>query len=256
MEDNCVRKLKQTIPTCNILGVRLAAVNMEWLRRFTKDHLGKLSGEYMCVSNVHTTVMSYENREYCQIQNDSILSIPDGAPLSIIGRMRGYSQMQRTTGPDYMGEVFAVSAEKGYRHFFYGSTQETLDLLQRKLKEKYPGIEIVGVYSPPFRALTEEEDQEVIQMIADAAPDFVWIGLGAPKQEIWMSTHKGKIPGFMVGVGAGFDYYAGNIKRAPKWMQKFCLEWMYRLMQDPRKLLKRYFSTNGKFIWLILRGKG
>lgn len=120
----------------------------------------------------------------------------------------------------------------------------------------YPGIQIAGMYSPPFRPLTDEEDAAVIKMINDAKPDFVWIGLGAPKQENWMAAHQGKIDGLMVGVGAGFDYHAGNIGRAPEWMQKSNMEWLYRLIQDPRRLFRRYWHTNLKFIWnAMIRGK-
>lgn len=155
-----------------------------------------------------------------------------------------------------MGEVFKTSAKKGYRHYFYGSKEETLEKLYQKLNENYPGIQIAGMYSPPFRPLTEEEDKAVIERINETKPDFVWVGLGAPKQERWMAAHQGEINGLMIGVGAGFDYYAENIKRAPMWMQKSNLEWLYRLIQDPKRLFKRYLVTNTKFIWnAIIRGK-
>lgn len=240
---------KKSIPTCNILGVNIAAINMEWLLNFTEENIDKLSGDYMCVSNVHTTVTSYEDAEYREIQNGAILAMPDGGPLSSVGRKRGYPNMERTTGPSFMEEIFKISAEKGYRHYFYGSTDETLTLLKKKLLEAYPQIQIAGMYSPPFREMTDAEDKEIVESINRTNADFVWIGLGAPKQEKWMAAHKGKINGLMVGVGAGFDYFAGNISRAPQWMQKANLEWFYRLMQDPKRLFKRYFYTNTKFIW-------
>ncbi|MDE6412030.1 MAG: WecB/TagA/CpsF family glycosyltransferase [Clostridia bacterium] len=231
------------------MGVNIAAINMGWLIDYTNKYIHDLSGEYMCVSNVHTTVMSYDDAEYCAVQNGGIMAIPDGGPLSSVGRKRGFHEMQRTTGPDYMGEIFKISAQHGYRHYFYGATEETLQKLREKLVGAYEGIEIAGMYSPPYRELTEEEDAEIIEKINSTQADFVWVGLGAPKQEIWMAKHKGQINGFMVGVGAGFDYFAGNIKRAPKWMQKMNLEWLYRLFQNPRRLFKRYFYSNPKFIW-------
>lgn len=164
--------------------------------------------------------------------------------------------MERTTGPDYLKEVLSISAQEGYRHYFYGSTEETLNRLQLVLKEEYPEVEVAGMYSPPFRALTDEEDREIVKLINMSNADFVWVGLGAPKQEYWMAEHQGKINGFMVGVGAAFDYLAGNIERAPMWMQKCNLEWLYRLMQEPKRLFKRYFYTNTKFIWnAVIRGK-
>ena len=252
-----VRKIdKSKIPTCNIMGVNIAAINMKWLLKFLNNNIDKLHGDYICVSNVHTTITAYEYPAYCAVQNGGIMAIPDGGPLSTVGRRRGYKNMERTTGPSLMGEVFKISAEKEYRHFFYGSKKETLDLLEKKLNDEYPGIQIVGMFSPPFRPLTEEEDAEVIKMINDLKPDFVWIGLGAPKQENWMAAHQGKIDGLMIGVGAGFDYFAGNIERAPEWMQKWNLEWVYRLIQDPKRLFKRYWYTNIKFIWnVVIRGK-
>ena len=247
---------KSLIPTCNIMGVEIAAINMDWLLQFTDKYIQDLSGDYMCISNVHTTVTAYEDLEYRTIQNGGIMAVPDGGPLSTVGKKRGYKEMERTTGPSYMEEIFKISANKGYRHYFYGSTNDTLKTLHQKLEDKYPGIQIVGMHSPPFRPLTEEENQDIIQRINEMKPDFVWVGLGAPKQEKWMADHQGEVEGFMVGVGAGFDYFAENISRAPQWMQRWNLEWAYRLMQDPKRLFKRYWHTNTRFIWYaMLRGK-
>lgn len=247
---------KSCIPTCNILGVNIAAINMEWLLKYLTENIDNIKGDYICVSNVHTTVTSYEDDSYRAVQNGGLMAIPDGGPLSTVGQKRGYKNMSRTTGPSLMGEVFKISAEKGYRHYFYGSKEETLELLNQKLNQNYPGIQIAGMYSPPFRPLTKEEDKAVIERSNETKPDFVWVGLGAPKQEKWMAAHQGQINGLMIGVGAGFDYYAENIKRAPMWMQRSNLEWLYRLMQDPKRLFKRYLHTNTKFIWnAMIRGK-
>lgn len=246
---------KSEIPVCNILGVNIAAIDMKWLVNYLSQNVEALSGDYMTVANVHTTVMAYDKPEYCQIQNGGIMAIPDGGPLSSVGRKRGYVNMGRTTGPDLMGEIFKISSEMGYRHYFYGSTEETLQILRMKLEKTYPEINIVGMYAPPFRLMTEEEDDEIIEIINRASPDFVWVGLGAPKQEKWMAAHQGIVSGLMVGVGAGFDYFAGNIKRAPVWMQNYNLEWLYRLCQEPRRLFKRYLVTNTKFLWLTAKGK-
>ena len=247
---------KSAIPTCNIMGVEIAAIDMEWLVDYLSSNVRELSGDYVCVANVHTTVTAYEDPEYCRIQNGGIMAIPDGGPLSSVGRKRGYAQMQRTTGPSLMGEIFKISAEKGFRHYFYGSTEETLEKLRNVLDETYPGIQIAGMYSPPFRPMIDDEDREIVERINETKPDFVWVGLGAPKQEKWMADHQGRIHGLMLGVGAGFDYHAGNIDRAPEWMQKSNLEWVYRLMQDPKRLFKRYLHTNTKFIWnAMVRGK-
>lgn len=247
---------RESIPVCNIMGVNVAAINMQWLIGYLEKNLNALRGEYICVSNVHTIVTAFENEQYREVQNGGIMAIPDGGPLSYVGKHRGYGDMQRTTGPDLMGELFQLSSEKGYRHYFYGSTEKTLELLYEKLMEKYPGISIVGMYSPPFRPLSQKENELIVNNINEVCPDFIWVGLGAPKQEIWMSEHQGQFQGLMIGVGAGFDYYAGNIKRAPEWMQKTNLEWLYRLIQEPRRLFGRYLYTNFKFILnACLRGK-
>lgn len=240
---------KQQIPTCNIMGVEIAAIDMQWLLAFTDQNIRELSGDYMCAGNVHTTVTAWENENYCAVQNGGIMTIPDGGPLSVVGRWRGCSKMERTTGPSYMEEIFKISAQKGYRHYFYGSSEKTIKKMREKLEKEYPGLIIAGMYSPPFRETTEAEKQADIDRIKEANADFVWIGLGAPKQEIWMAEHRGKIRGFMVGVGAGFDYFAGNIKRAPQWMQRCSLEWLYRMLQDPKRLFYRYWHTNTRFVW-------
>ncbi len=247
---------KAYIPTVKILGVDIAAINMKWLVSFAEKYVEELSGDYICVSNVHTTVTSYEDESYRAIQNGGIMAIPDGGPLSSIGRKRGAKKMDRTPGPSFMVEILKLSRAHNWKHYFYGSTQETLGKMKGVLEKAYPGVQIVGMFSPPFRPLTNEEDREIVENINEVAPDYIWVGLGAPKQENWMAQHQGKVKGLMVGVGAAFDYFAGNIKRAPNWMQKANLEWLYRLAQDPKRLYKRYFVTNMKFIWnAVLRGK-
>lgn len=247
---------KYHIPTCNIMGVNIAAINMDWLLHYLGQNLPDIKGDYICVSNVHTTVTSYKDKTYCAVQNGGLMAIPDGGPLSTVGRRRGYKKMERIPGPNLMGEIFMISIKKGYRHYFYGSTKETLKKLHQKLIENYPGIQIAGMYSPPFKPMSEIEDDEIVKRINETNPDFVWIGLGAPKQENWMAEHQGKVNGLMIGVGAGFDYCAENIQRAPRWMQKCNLEWLYRLIQDPKRLFKRYLYTNTKFIWCaMVRGR-
>lgn len=254
---NYKRKVdKSCIPVCNILGVDIAAINMKWLLSFLVCNIHDLKGDYVCVSNVHTTVSAFEDSNYCRIQNGGILAIPDGGPLSAVGRRRGYVNMGRTAGPDLMDEIFKVSLEKGYQHYFFGSTEETLKRLHMELKRRYPGLQITGMYSPPFRELSEQEDSTIVYNINQTCADFVWVGLGAPKQEKWMAEHQGRIDGLMIGVGAGFDYFSGNIKRAPRWMQRMNMEWFYRLLQEPRRLFKRYAHTNIKFfIEAIIRNR-
>ncbi len=243
-----------TIKTCRILGVNIAVTNMAQTVQYIENNLEELRGKYICVSNVHTTIMAHDNPAYRNVQNSAAIALPDGKPLSVVSRKRGYTEAERVTGPDLMGELFA--RENGLKHFFYGDKEETLQILQQKLKEKYPDIQIAGMISPPFRSLSREEEKAYIQQINDSGADIIWIGLGAPKQENWMYEHQGMFQGVMIGVGAGFSYHAGLIKRAPEWMQKMSLEWFYRLMQDPVRLFKRYFTTNLKFILLEAKDKG
>ena len=238
---------------CSILGTNIAVTNMNKTVSWLESHLSELSGSYICVANVHTTVTAYGDESYRAVQNGAAAALPDGKPLSLTSRKRGFAEAERVTGPDLMGEIFQISAWHGWRHYFYGSTEETLQALEEALERTYPGIVIAGMYSPPFRSLTAEEDREDIRRINEAQADFVWVGLGAPKQERWMAAHQGKVHGLMLGVGAGFDYHAGRLKRAPQWMQKCSLEWLYRLLQDPVRLFKRYLVTNTKYLWLVSR---
>ena len=202
---------------CEILKTNINVTNMLDTVSYINDHLEELRGNYICVSNVHTTVMAYENERYREIQNSAAMALPDGQPLSIVSRNRGFKEAQRVPGPDLMPRILKLSEEKGYKHYFYGSTEKTLVQLKKVLLETYPKLQIVGMYSPPFRTLTEEEDAQIVAQINDTRPDFVWVALGAPKQENWMYQHKDKVNGLMIGVGAAFDFIAGTTKRAPAW---------------------------------------
>ncbi|MGN0983957.1 MAG: WecB/TagA/CpsF family glycosyltransferase [Gemmiger sp.] len=240
-------------PTCDIMGVQVAVTDMDDTVRRISGHLDDWRGRYICVANVHTTVTAHGDEDYRRVQNGAVMVLPDGGPLSRFSRRKGFAQARRVTGPDLMRQLLARSGQTGWRHYFYGSTPETLALLRQKVEQRYPGAVIAGMESPPFRPLTPEEDAEAVRRINEAAPDFVWVGLGAPKQERWMAAHEHRVQALMLGVGAAFDYEAGNIRRAPLWMQKCSLEWLYRLLQDPRRLLKRYLTTNVQFVLWALR---
>ena len=192
--------------------------------------------------------MSYRDGNYNKVQNSGAMCLPDGKPLSIVCRRRGFYDAKRVPGPDLMPKIFEASRERGFRHYFYGGSKETLDKLKSKLKKQYPWLNIVGMYSPPYRPLTAGEDEQAIKKINEARPDFIWVALGAPKQEEWMYQHQFQVCGVMLGVGAAFDFCAGTVKRAPGWVQEMCLEWLYRLVQDPKRLFMRYFSTNLSFL--------
>ena len=195
--------------------------------------------------------MAKESEDYRNVLNGAALVFPDGAPIARLESMKGYFGVERVAGPDFMNNMFRDTQDGSLSHFFYGSTQETIDKLRENLLKKYPGIDIRGTYSPPFRPLSPEEDAADVKMINDSGADIVWIGLGAPKQENWMNAHRGKINGVMMGVGAGFDFHGGTLKRAPGWVQSAGFEWLYRLINDPVRLFSRYFVTNIKFFWYL-----
>ncbi len=242
---------------CPVLGVNYSVSNVDEAVHYVRTNRDELSGQYICFSNVHTCVTAHDDPEYLKVQNGASVIYPDGFPIASEQIKRGFPEAKRVAGPDFMTAMFKSTMDGKRSHFFYGGNQETLDKLKVCLEEKYPGIKIAGMYAPPFRPLTEEEDAADVKMINDSKADFIWIALGAPKQEIWMSKHKGKINGVMFGIGAGLDFHAGTINRAPKWIQQIGLEWFYRLLQDPGRLIKRYLGTNVRFIWLtrVLREK-
>ena len=239
--------------TNRILGVNIAITNMQDTVKLIVEQIDRLKGEFICLSNVHTTVMSQQDEEYRKIQNSAFLALPDGSPLSLIQRLRGYRIAEQVAGPDLMPALWKATENTEISHYFYGSTQETIEALTKKLKKEYPGLKIAGMEAPPFRPLTEEEDAKAVKRINDSGASIVWVGLGAPKQEKWMFEHRDSVKALMLGVGAGFDFHAGTVKRAPAWMRNHYLEWLYRLIQDPKRLWKRYVQTNGKFLFLSVK---
>lgn len=243
------KRLDDLSQRAEVFGVPYAVTNLEDASYYVRNHVKELSGKYLCFSNVHTTVMAKENEAMKEAERGAAIVFPDGAPIRRNLRHQGHIFCERVAGPDFMRDVFEHTRDGKITHFFYGASQETLDKLKAKLEQNYPGIVIKGMISPPYRALSDEEQAEYIKQINDAEADIVWIGLGAPKQELWMQKYAPQIHGVLAGVGAGFDFHAGTIKRAPKWVQRMSLEWLYRLFQDPARLFKRYFVTNTKYLW-------
>lgn len=238
----------------DLFGLQYCISRTEEAVLHVMDHLEELKGKYVCFSNVHTTVMAKDDPAYRDILNGAALLFPDGTPIARLESMRGNPGAERVAGPDFMENMFRDTMDGRISHYFYGSSQETIDKLEKNLTARYPGINIKGMYSPPFRELTPEEDEEDVRRINDSGADIVWIGLGAPKQEKWMNAHKDRINAVMMGVGAGFDFHAGTIQRAPIWLRKIGLEWLYRLIKDPVRLYKRYIVTNIKFMWYLITG--
>lgn len=207
----------------------------------------------VCICNVHNIVTALQEKAHASSLRAADMATPDGAPLAWMLRRKGHAHQERISGPDLMIKCCEHAAQNGEAFFFYGATPETLSRLEKNLHRQFPDLRIAGSYSPPFRALSEKEDAAIVDMINRSGAGVVWVGLGCPKQEAWMRDHRGRINAVMIGVGAAFDFHAGVVKRAPLWMQRRGLEWLYRLMQDPRRLAKRYLVTNTVFILGVLK---
>lgn len=231
-----------------VIDVPITGTNMSECVEFLTRHIDELHGEYICVSNAHTSVMAHDDPSYWACQADSLMSVPDGKPLSVVGR-KTIESMGRVTGPDLMREIFNISLQQGWSHYFYGNEQKNLDALKNSLQEEYPGLEIAGMEPSVFRPLSDSEKRDLSRRIADSDADFAWIALGAPRQEVLMHELKGGPQPLMIGVGGAFNVLAGVVPEAPMWMQNLSLEWLYRLIQEPKRLFKRYLVTNTKFLF-------
>ena len=203
---------------------------------------------YVTLCNVHSVVTGSQNAKFATVINEADMALPDGAPIAWSMRKEGFAQQERINGPDLMVRCLAEAEHRGQSVFFYGSADNTLTQLSARLLVKFPKLKIVGTASPPFRKLTEKEDADYAQKINDSGAHVVFVGLGCPKQEVWMAKQRGAIKAVMVGVGAAFDYHAGTLRRAPLWMQQRGMEWLYRFVCEPRRLARRYLETNSVFV--------
>ena len=238
--------------TGSVLGAHIDA--MSW-----NDAINCLIGwvrahesRYVCICNVHSVVTAYQDNVFKSVLNQADMATPDGAPVAWALRKTGFAGQQRINGPDLMWRYCQRAETIGQSVYFYGSTVDTLALLLARLKADFPKLIIGGHYSPPFLALTEDEDAAVVERINASSAGMVFVSLGCPKQEMWMAAHRGKINAVMIGVGAAFDYHAGTIKRAPLWMQYAGLEWFYRLVSEPRRLWRRYLVTNTVYMMKVV----
>jgi N-acetylglucosaminyldiphosphoundecaprenol N-acetyl-beta-D-mannosaminyltransferase len=221
------------------------------------DHLISLPknkrSSYVCISNVHMLIEAYHDKAFNGILNNADVATPDGVPLAKCLSFFYKVKQERVAGMDLFPSLMKKAEENNMSVYFFGSTEEVLDKVQERAKSEFPSLEIAGSYSPPFRSLSIEEKKNIAIEINNKKPHFVFVSLGCPKQERWMADNKDLINSCMVGVGGAFPVYAGIQKRAPKWMQKYSLEWLYRLIQEPGRLWKRYFYTNTLFMVLIIQ---
>jgi N-acetylglucosaminyldiphosphoundecaprenol N-acetyl-beta-D-mannosaminyltransferase len=240
-------------PHANVLGVKVSAIDLEMAVRLVDQWVTSKAGHrYVCASGVHGVMEAHADPGLREILNHAFINVPDGMPMSWIGRMQGFREMDRVFGPDLMEAVCRLSPERGYRHFLYGGVTGVAELLGEKLRKRFPGLEVVGTYTPPFRDLNSEEREELRARVRASRPDIVWVGISTPKQERFMARYVNilNVP-LLIGVGAAFDYHTGRIRDCSAWIKRAGLQWLHRLMQDPRRLWRRYLLTNPAFVWHI-----
>lgn len=244
---------EKLIPTTRILGVPVHALTPALALSVIDEWVQSGERHYVCVREVNGVIEAQKDPEFLKFHEQAGLVTPDGMPLVWLSRWRGQRQVERVYGPDLMLWTCAQGVEKNYRHFLYGGAPGVADELKNQLEKRFPGIQIVGTDSPPFRKLTGQESLEAVEKINRSGADIVWVGIGSPKQEYWMNHHRSflKAP-VLLGVGAAFDFHSGTKKTAPSWMKRHGLEWLFRLMTEPRRLWRRYLIRNPLFVMLVL----
>ena len=241
-------------PRLDVLGTGISAIDLATAVEVIERWIGRGERRYVCVANVHSVMEAYRDPTLRRVMNQSGLTTPDGMPLVWLLEHAGHRPVSRVYGPDLVLEMCRRSAATGHRHFFLGGAEGVADTMAGRLRERFPGLHVVGTLSPPFRLLTAEEDEALVETVNQTAPDVVWVGLGAPKQEHWMAAHRDRLSApALIGVGAAFDFHAGAVRQAPPVLQRTGLEWAYRLAREPRRLWHRYLVYNPWFVVLVAR---
>jgi N-acetylglucosaminyldiphosphoundecaprenol N-acetyl-beta-D-mannosaminyltransferase len=236
-------------PRVDVLGVGVSCVTLDSAVEEVSGWVDREEHRYVCVTGVHGVMESQRDPHLLQIHNRSGMTTPDGMPMVWSARWAGRREVSRVYGPDLMLAVLDHAVERGWSSYFYGGGPGTAELLVEKLSVRFPGLPVAGIATPPFRPLTDEEDEAAVAAINDSGAQLVWVGLSTPKQERWMADHVGKLEAnVLFGVGAAFDLHAGTLPQAPLWMQRGGLEWGYRLAREPRRLWRRYFRNNPAFV--------
>ncbi len=210
---------------------------------------------YVCVANVHMLVEAHNTPEFAEVVNQADIVTPDGMPLAQGFKYKYNLKQDRVDGMSLLPALLSECEKNNLSVYFYGGDQKVLNTAETYIRSTYPNLKIAGLHSPPFRKLTEAEKLEDEQRIKDSEPNLVFVALGCPKQEMWMAGMKGKVPALMIGIGGALPVFTGAQKRAPQWMQNNSLEWLYRLIQEPKRLFKRYLTTNSKFLYLLAKEK-
>lgn len=239
-----------TIPArFNVLGTGVSAVSLDQARELLLSARGRKHLGYVCCATAYNTNLARSDQELCHAYNHSFLTTPDGMPLVWLGRARGHREITRVYGPDLMLAVCAAGRATGLTHYFYGGANGVAGDLREKLCARFPGLQVVGTFTPPFRRLDESEYARLLADIAGCQPDIIWVGLSSPKQEHFMATHGAALDtGLLVGVGAAFDFLSGRVPQAPRWMQRSGLEWLFRLGTEPGRLWQRYLLHSPMFV--------
>ena len=239
-------------PCANVLGVEVEALDMEMAISRVAEVLQSGNRGYVCAVGVHGVMEAQRDPEVALAYADAAITIPDGMPMVWVGRIQGHTRMQRVTGPDLMLEVFRRQQFAYCRHFLYGGDDGVADRLASILRDRFPWAKIVGTYTPPFRELTHKEEAELIRTIQATSAHIVWIGISAPKQEKLMLRLLPRLNvKLMFGVGAAFNFHTGALRDCPLWVKQAGLQWLHRLIQEPRRLWKRYLRNNPAFLWCI-----
>lgn len=237
----------------NILGVGVSALDLSDAVDSVNAFLQTDKKGYICVTGMHGIMEAQSDPEFREIQNKSLLTTPDGIPTVWIGRIDGHNQMKQVRGADFMLQVCESTAKAGIRHFLYGGKPGVAELLRDILTIRFPGLQIVGTYTPPFRPMNTQEEIELREQLLKSHADVLWCGISTPKQERFMAKYIDTLPvRLMVGVGAAFDLNAGLLNDSPLWVQRCGLQWLHRLCQEPRRLWKRYLLNIPRFLWLYL----
>ncbi len=234
--------------------VSLSAMTMESARDRVANWVETGQKHYVNICTADTVVQCYDRPDMANVIMNAGMATTDGMPLVWLAKHFGFANATRVYGPDLMLNLCALSEEKGYSHYFYGATDEVLDELKVNLQKKFPKLKIAGMYSPPFRPLENVEKDEVSERINDAKPDIVWCGLGTPKQDYWVSEFRPRLDcAAILAVGAAFNFHAGHVRQAPRWMMKSGLEWLFRLLVEPKRLWRRYIIGNPRFVFQTLK---
>jgi N-acetylglucosaminyldiphosphoundecaprenol N-acetyl-beta-D-mannosaminyltransferase len=233
----------------DVLGVGVHAVALKQSVRAIESALDAGLKGFVCITGVHGVMEAQHDERFRGVLNSSLLTTPDGMPMVWVGRLQGHRGMRRVFGPDLMRVVCSRSVGKGYTHFLYGGSEGVADELRDWMQVKFPGIKVLGTFTPPFAPLSSKQLSELEARIAELKPDIMWIGLSTPKQERFMAEHIARFSTkLMIGVGAAFDYHTGRVQDAPRWMKLSGLQWLHRLAQDPKRLWKRYAINNPLFL--------